>query len=434
MLFDSDMEMAEEDEEPMTEEMTATTKKKTKPKPEKKLPITEEELTTVFSLIASATSLSHTFLSQNDLLLLPSQTLTLESSIKSTALSLSSLLSLQTLNPPPLPPPPPRPSVSWFHRLFSSSDSDSDARFVESFHLSKPSFRLLLQTLSPSLQAPPELSLAAALFRLSHAAPYNSVARRFGIDSATACRAFYQVCKAVVDRLSHLFDLSPDRLSRNFGLPHCFGVLGYSRFFTDLGVGNEGTVVVQGLVDSSGRFLDVSAGWPSWMTPEAIFRQSKLYSRVTEGKELLNGASFDLVGGHSISPYVLGDSCCPLLAWLLTPYPKSSEAKDDSHRVFNVAHGRGMELVNNAFGRVLARWRLLSTRWKQECLEIFPFVVVVGCLLHNFLIDCGEPVSEDIGDYAKEQRFPEFDGNEDESGKNARDALALLLNMVSQKE
>lgn len=238
-----------------------------------------------------------------------------------------------------------------------------------------------------------------------------------------------------MDRLSHLFDLSPHCLSRDFGLPNCCGVLGYSRFFTDVGLGSDGTVVVQALVDSRGRFIDVSAGWPGWMATDAIFRQSKLYSRVAEAKELLDGASFELSGGNSIRPYLLGDSCCPLLPWLLTPYPRLREGMDEeSRRLFNAAHGHGMELANNAFGRVLARWRLLSTRWKQECLEFFPFVVVAGCLLHNFLIDCGELAPWDIGDYAKEQRFPEFDGKEDESGQRARDALALHLSMVSQKE
>ncbi|PQM42023.1 hypothetical protein Pyn_25598 [Prunus yedoensis var. nudiflora] len=183
----------------------------------------------------------------------------------------------------------------------------------------------------------------------------------------------------------------------DFAAEFC-GVLGFGRF----GVGGEvlgpnGSLLVQALVDSEGRFLDVSAGWPSAMKLESIFRQTKLYLGVEESRDLLNGPVYELGNGKAIPQYILGDSCFPLLPWLLTPYIRSDEADSfgSLEKAFNSVHSRAMGLVDTAFGRVRARWQLLSRQWKEECVEFLPFVIVTGCLLHNFLIKCSEPMPDD---------------------------------------
>ncbi|GMP60268.1 hypothetical protein CsSME_00023202 [Camellia sinensis var. sinensis] len=412
-----------------------------------------QNLTQLISLVASATSSAHSFLTHHDLHLLPSQTLTLESKISSTSLSLSKLLSL--LNPPPslsLPiNPPPSSSAStpppcWFHRFLSAtSAADYDPRWVDAFRMSKSSFTLLLRLLTPSLNSlspiPPNYALAAALFRLSHGASYKSIARRFMLDSATACRAFYMVCKVINDRLGHLFEFRSDvkRIIVGFGwisLPNCCGVLGFDRFQIDGDLlGENGSLMVQGLVDSEGRFLDVSAGWPSTMKPETILRQSKLFSGVEDSRELLNGLAFELSDGISIPQYILGDSCFPLLPWLLTPFVESDDKNglNSSERAFNSVHCRGMELAVTAFGRVRARWQLLLNRWKEECIESFPFIIVTCCLLHNFLIKCSEALPDENVGYSRDQVLPPFEGELDENGQKIRNALASHLNRVSQR-
>uniref|UniRef100_A0A5B7BR29 DDE Tnp4 domain-containing protein n=1 Tax=Davidia involucrata TaxID=16924 RepID=A0A5B7BR29_DAVIN len=411
----------------------------------------QQDLTNLITLVASATSAAHSFLSQQDLRLLPSQTLTLESKISSTSLSLSKLLALLhplALSLPPHPPPSSSsscPPPCWFHRFLSAASADYDTRWTDAFRMSKASFTLLLRLLTPSLNSlspiPPNYSLAAALFRLSHGASYKSVARRFGLDSATACRAFYTVCKVITDKLGHFFEFRSDinRIVVGFGwisLPNCCGVLGFDRFQVDGDLlGENGSLMVQALVDSEGRFLDVSAGWPSTMKSETILRQSKLFLGVEESREFLNGPSFELSDGNSVPQYILGDSCFPLLPWLLTPFDKSDDKNSlsSSERAFNSVHSRGMELVGTAFGRVRARWQLLSKRWKEECIESFPFVIITCCLLHNFLIKCSEALLDENVGYSRYQEIPVFEGERDESGQRTRVALALHLNRVSQR-
>lgn len=310
--------------------------------------------------------------------------------------------------------------------------------------MSKPSFTLLLRLLSPSLQAsmpslPPNYTLAAALFRLAHGASYRSVGRRFGLDSAGACRAFYVVCKVVNDKLGHMFEFRSDigRIVVGFGwisLPNCCGVLGFGKFGVDGELlGKDGALMVQALVDSEGRFLDVSAGWSSKLKPDTILHQSALFSGVDESRELLNGPPFELTDGNLIPQYILGDSCLPLLPWLLTPYVRSSEedSLSSSEQAFNFVHSRGMGLVSTAFCRVRARWQLLAKRWKEECIEFFPFVIVTGCLLHNFLIKCSEPLPDENAGRSKEGELPIYQGKMNESGQMIRDALASHLSRVS---
>ncbi|XP_043693053.1 protein ALP1-like, partial [Telopea speciosissima] len=158
----------------------------------------------------------------------------------------------------------------------------------------------------------------------------------FGLDSASACRAFDTVCKAVNNQLLYLFDFPSDlgRIIECFGwisLPNCCGVLGFSRFPVDGGAlgKKDGAIIAQGLVDGEGRILDVSAGWPSYMSPDTIHCKAKLFQRVEESKELLNGPALELGDGKSVPQYILRDSCFPLLPWLLTFFPESNI--DDEH-------------------------------------------------------------------------------------------------------
>lgn len=259
------------------------------------------------------------------------------------------------------------------------------------------------------------------------------------MESSVACRAFFVVCKGVNDKLGYGFGEMRGGLKRVcggrfFGFENCFGVLGLARFGIGGDIlGKDGFLMLQALVDCEGRFLDVSAGWPRTMKVESVLHQSKLYLEVEESKEFLQEPLVKLKDGCLIKPYVLGDTCFPLLPWLLTPYRKRNEEDGFSseERAFNEAHSEAMGLVGSAFGRLRARWRLLAKQWKEECVEYLPFVIVTGCLLHNFVIKCGESVGEEFDEHVKEEGFPVFEGAVDENAQWIRDALALHMSQVN---
>ncbi|XP_030468790.2 protein ANTAGONIST OF LIKE HETEROCHROMATIN PROTEIN 1 [Syzygium oleosum] len=408
-----------------------------------------DHLEPLVSLLAAATSAARSFLLRNDLNLLPSQALALESRVHSASSSLGSLASLLSLPPPPrpLPPPPPPPQDCWFRRFLSATHAaDFDPRWTHFFRMSKPSFSLLLRLVSPSLQSalpsiPPDHALAAALYRLAHATPYKVVGRLFGLDSADACRSFFAVCRAINENLGDLLELysNRERIIVGFGwilLPNCCGILGFGRFRVDGDwLGGNGCLLVQALVDSEGRFLDVSAGWPSSLRPDSILCRTPLFSAVEESRELLSGPNFVLSNGSSIPQYILGDACFPLLPWLLTPYNEENSFSSIEME-FNSVHSRAMGLVRRAFARVRARWELLSKPLKEEHVEFFPIVIFAGCLLHNFLMQCSEPVFDEngVGEWEEDQEVPAYEGEVNKFGQVVRDALAQHLSWVSLRD
>ncbi|KAL5214601.1 hypothetical protein ABZP36_003753 [Zizania latifolia] len=419
------------------------------PAPALELAQSPAQLTSLLALLASSVSLALRFAADQDLLLHPSQMLALDPLLLSAARAVSRLLAmlplhLQTLTltsislSPPTPSPP-LPS-SWFLRLLSAPHSLPESAWRDAFRMSRPAFFQLLHSLalsdpaaaassSSSLALPPDHKLGAALFRLAHAAPARTVARRFGLPSpAVAIRAFYEVCRAIADRLAILLDLgAPDRIARAvpgfcaLSLPNCCGALGYTRM--------GDAVIAQALVDAEGRFLDVSVGWDPAMAPADILPRTKLYS--SQSLVLANAPHGELIGG-SVPRYFLGPACCPMLPWLVTPYT-NMDAMDDmsKERIFNHVHSHGMLLVRNAFGHVRSRWRLLDECWKGECQEALPYVVIAGCLLHNFLIKCGEPAPEEVQGSADAELFSDFEGEKDKEGKRIRDVLATHLSLVA---
>ncbi|XP_074281195.1 protein ALP1-like [Silene latifolia] len=396
----------------------------------------------LISDVTTAISAANTFLQTHDTLLLPSLTLSLHSSLSSTSAALShlrSLLSLPSPSPPPLPPlPPPQvslssPSSPWFERFVLSSITDSDPRWAQTFRMSKPTFSLLSSTLSHSLSSalpdiPPHFALGCALYRLAHSASFSFIGRRFGFSSKDACRAFYTVCKVICADLGGYFgNFINDILMLN-----CCGVLGFEKFGIEENgevLGEDGFLIVQALVDSDGRFLDVSTGWPSIFSPVSVLRQSRLYSAVEESKELLNGPEVELFDGHSVPQYILGESWYRSLPWVVTPFVGTGEGLSSSEMKFNEVHRRGMGFVKVAFGRVRANWQLLNRRWKDEFVEFLPFIITTACLLNNFLLKHGEMLPDvDVGSVEEVEEMSVSDGEASESAAKIRDLLALHLN------
>ncbi|XP_065851455.1 protein ALP1-like [Euphorbia lathyris] len=396
-----------------------------KRKPGRKPKSHSKELLTVLSSVSSAV---RDFLSQKDLHLLPSQSLSLES-----------LLSSLPFPPSPSPSPAPSSDQSFFSR-FHSSVPDFDPRWVDNFRMTKHTFNRLLCILCPSLltslppSIPPESAVAAALFRLAHAAPYEAVARIFGLDSyQAACLAFYSVCKVVNEKLADFVDFGGDmeRIRSGFewlSLPNCCGVLGFGKFGVESElVGKNGSLLVQALVDCEGRFLDISGGWPCTMRPESILTNTKLYNRIEKTKELLNGKYYNLNNGISIPQYIMGGSCLPMLPWLITPYI-GGDNLNSAEKEFNICHRKAMQLAESAFIRLKAQWRLLAMRWKGDTGSFLPFVIVMGCLLHNYLIKSDEqPPGEHVEWNTQEEELPVYTGEADERGAMIRHVIAQIL-------
>ena len=79
------------------------------------------------------------------------------------------------------------------------------------------------------------------------------------------------------------------------------------------------SIILQGLVDHNGLFMDIYVGWPGRVHDARVFSNSSLFRKGQEGSLLPN--STETIGQHEIPLVILGDPAYPLLKWLMKAYP-----------------------------------------------------------------------------------------------------------------
>lgn len=83
-----------------------------------------------------------------------------------------------------------------------------------------------------------------------------------------------------------------------------------------------------------------------------------------------------------VHPYTLvADEAFPLKRYILRPYP--GKHLDDFKRIFNYRLSRARRVIENTFGILVNRWRLLRQRINADVNNIDLFVKAIVCL-HNY--------------------------------------------------
>lgn len=137
------------------------------------------------------------------------------------------------------------------------------------------------------------------------------------------------------------------------------------------------SIILQAIVDHQYLFRGVSCKLPESCHDADALRESSFF----KNRERLLPRGFKIFDGWDISFMIIGDPAFPLQPWLLKNYnyDASTSAEMDS---FNVYMNRGTVVVENAFGRLKGRWRILL---KQSDVHhtFVPILVAACCILHN---------------------------------------------------
>ncbi|XP_074843292.1 pancreatic progenitor cell differentiation and proliferation factor-like protein isoform X1 [Carettochelys insculpta] len=172
--------------------------------------------------------------------------------------------------------------------------------------MSRQTFLELCQWLTPALQHQDtpkcrvltvEKWVGIAVWKLATPDSYRSVGQQFGVRKASIAAVLMEVVRAInallLHRLVRLGD--PDAAIVGFaslGFPNCFGALdgidipicapehSGGRF---LNRKRYHSMVLQALVDSRGRLLDIYVGWPGSTHDARVFRNSGLCCRLEAG-------------------------------------------------------------------------------------------------------------------------------------------------------
>ena len=99
------------------------------------------------------------------------------------------------------------------------------------------------------------------------------------------------------------------------------------------------------------------------------------------------------IAGRRIEPVILADSAFPLKPNIMKPYPDCTDLTPEQ-RIFNYQLSRARRVIENAFGRLKARFRSIG-----KCLEFeignVPMLIQTCCTLHNLCEIVGDTCDAD---------------------------------------
>lgn len=163
----------------------------------------------------------------------------------------------------------------------------------------------------------------------------------------------------------------------NFQPPHSAG----SYYYNYKG---QHSIVLLALCDANYQFLYVDVGVNGRNSDGGVFRESDLKQALDNG--CLNFPEDKCLQGRSGTalPYTLvADDAFPLSRRIMKPY--SSRGLTVEKRIFNYRLSRARRCIENAFGILANRFRVLL-HTINLCPSKVEDIVLACCALHNFLI------------------------------------------------
>uniref|UniRef100_A0A1X7T7L1 DDE Tnp4 domain-containing protein n=1 Tax=Amphimedon queenslandica TaxID=400682 RepID=A0A1X7T7L1_AMPQE len=182
-----------------------------------------------------------------------------------------------------------------------------------------------------------------------------------------------------------------EQFDSRWNFPHCCGALD-GKHVNIIPRANSGSyyynykqrfsIVLMALVDADYKFIFVDIGCNGRVSDGGIFRESTL-SAAQESNALDFPPPEPLPGCTLPIPYmVVADAAFPLKHYIQKPY--SQNGLTHNKRIYNYRLSRARRVVENAFGILGNRFRVLMTpiALVPEKVEV---IVLACCTLHNFL-------------------------------------------------
>ena len=131
------------------------------------------------------------------------------------------------------------------------------------------------------------------------------------------------------------------------------------------------------LVDANYKFVYVDVGAAGRAGDAGVYNQSTLKKAIISNS--LNLPSLAFIQGSStdkISYHIVGDDTFPMTENLMKPYPHRN--LDKKNQIFNYRLSRARRVVENAFGILALRWRVLLTTIKLSPDKV-TYVILAAC-------------------------------------------------------
>ena len=220
-----------------------------------------------------------------------------------------------------------------------------------------------------------------------------------------------EVCRAIQDEFNREYlkcPTTPDEckeVEREFrirwNVPHALGALdgkkpkntgaiyhNYKGFFS---------IVMLALVDGQYKVRWADAGTDGSCSDGQIFNASQLKRRIEDGRIGFPDPATITQGGPDVPYFILEDDAFTLKTWLMKPYGRRMLTREE--RIANYRISRGRRVVENSFGILVSRFRVMRTT-----IELPPATVrevVFTCVVLNNILRSqyqGKPGGQQLGE------------------------------------
>ncbi|XP_046383400.1 protein ALP1-like [Ischnura elegans] len=293
-----------------------------------------------------------------------------------------------------------------YSNIFAAMRTMDEEEFFKYTRMSRRQFDTLVKLLTPLLKKRSQRKalsvgqrLAMTLKYLAHGGSTSALGWEYYVAKSTAQKVLKETCQAIWRALSPKYLKRPqeedwrriaDGFHSKWNLPNCVGAID-GKHIAIQAPSNAGSlffnykkthsIVLMAACDAEYNFTLIDIGAYGSQSDGGIF--SRVIGRAVETGDIVFPPPEVIPGMAQEMPYYLvGDAAFPQRKWLMRPYPGRSLSLQKS--IFNYRLSRGRRTIENAFGILASRWRILRSVMVAQPDTVEAYVSACVCL-HNFI-------------------------------------------------
>ncbi|XP_035432552.2 uncharacterized protein LOC118264220 [Spodoptera frugiperda] len=305
-----------------------------------------------------------------------------------------------------------RAQLGAYNQLLSELKNEDPECYKNFLRMKHDDFQYLCNKISPAIKKQDtnmrlaisvEERLAITLRFLASGDSYRSLSYLFRVPQQTISKIIPECCDAIhrflkpnymeVPSSEDCWKKKSEDFKNKWNFPNAIGALDGKHVVIkapqhsgSLYYNYKGTfsIVLMALVDANYKFIYVDVGCNGRISDGGVFANCSLSNALSNGS-LNIPPPMPLPGRAKYVPYVIiADDAFPLKPYLMKPFPFRNQP--GPNRVYNYRLSRARRVVENAFGLLANRFRILR-KPIELCPEKVIKLVTAICVLHNFLLE-----------------------------------------------
>ena len=306
----------------------------------------------------------------------------------------------------------------WWRNLIEGKMDDN--AWKENFRMTKENFYKLVALIRPFAKErsdrvrkdiiPLDKRLGITLYYLKDQGSMNMTSNPFGVARCSVGQIVFEICSILANDLGPSLIKFPveknevenvsEHFLKRFGFPNVIGCVDGTHI--PIKQPNENphdyfsyklcySINCQAICDAYGKFTNVEVKWPGSVHDARVFANSSVQKNFTDKKFPMFYKEL-LPGEQPVSQLLLGDPAYPLLPHVMKEY---DTCNSNEQVIFNQMLRSARNQIECAFGRLKARWRIL-TRPMDIPTERLPIIIFACFVLHNYCEEQKERVKDTI--------------------------------------